>query len=102
MVSIKFCLQVDESTLPDNEALLLAYVKYFRGEKTVQEMPFARTLIAVTKGQFIFNTVKNYFKEKNILLVNIMSVATDKAPKMVDRHRGFIAFFSFRCLLRGS
>ncbi|CAI6353430.1 unnamed protein product [Macrosiphum euphorbiae] len=55
-------------------------------------MLFARTLIADTKGESIFNTIKDYFKEKNIPLVNIKSVATDGAPAMVGRHRGFIAF----------
>ncbi|VVC42718.1 Hypothetical protein CINCED_3A003924, partial [Cinara cedri] len=50
--------------------------------KIIQEMLFARTLIADTKGESIFNTVKYYFKEKNIPLVNIMSVATDGAPAM--------------------
>jgi len=83
LVSNKFSLQVDESTLPGNEALL---------GKIIQEMLFARTLIADTKGESIFNTVKDYFKEKNIPLVNIMSIATDGAPAMVGRHRGFIAF----------
>jgi len=55
-------------------------------------MLYARTLIANTKGESIFNTVKDYFKEKNIFLVNIMSVATDGAPEIVGRHHGFIAF----------
>ncbi|KAE9523112.1 hypothetical protein AGLY_016499 [Aphis glycines] len=92
LVSNKFSLQVDESTLPGNEALLLAYVRLFKEGKIIQEMLFARTLIADTKGESIFKTVKDYFKEKNIPLVNIMSVATDGAPAMVGRHRGFIAF----------
>lgn len=66
MESNKFPLQVDESTLPGNEALLLAYVRLFKEVKIIQYMLFARTLMADTKGEYIFNTVKDYFKEKNI------------------------------------
>jgi zinc finger BED domain-containing protein 5/7/8/9 len=92
LILTEFSLQVDESTLPStNEALLLAYVRFVKEGKIIQEMLFARSLIADTKGESIFNTVKDYFKEKNIPLANIMSVATDGAPAMVGRHRGFIA-----------
>lgn len=87
----EFSLTVDESTLPSNEALLLAYVRFVKEGNIFQEMLFARSLIADTKGESIFNTIKDYFKEKNIPLANIMSVATDGAPAMVGRHRGFIA-----------
>lgn len=59
-------------------------------------MLFARTLIADTKGKSIFNTVKDYFKKNNFPLLNIMSVATDRAPAMAGRHRGFIAFLNKR------
>jgi len=55
-------------------------------------MLFARTLITDTKGESIFNIVKDFFKEKNIPLKNVISIATDGVPEMVGRHRGFIAF----------
>ncbi|XP_025031038.1 LOW QUALITY PROTEIN: protein ZBED8-like, partial [Python bivittatus] len=93
LIPTKFSLQVDESTLPStNEALLLAYVWFVKEGKIIQEMLFARSLIADTKSESIFNTVKDYFKEKNFPFANIMSVATNGAPAMVGRHRGFIAF----------
>lgn len=92
MVSNKFSLHVDESALTGNEALLLVYVRFMKEGKIIQEMLFARTLIADTKSESILNTVKNYFKEKNIPLMIIMSVAIDGVPGMVGRHRGFIAF----------
>ncbi|XP_025029902.1 protein ZBED8-like [Python bivittatus] len=91
LIPTEFSLQVDESTLPStNEALLLVYVRFVKEGKIIQEMLFARSLIADTKDESIFNTVKDYFKEKNIPLANIMSVAIDGAPAMVSRHRGFI------------
>lgn len=87
----EFSLQVDESTLPGNEALLLAYVRFPNDGNVRQEMLFARNLITDTKGESIFRVVKSYFEEKNIPLKHIISVATDGAPAMVGRHRGFIA-----------
>ncbi|XP_060862357.1 protein FAM200C-like [Metopolophium dirhodum] len=65
LVSTEFSLQIDESTLPNNEALLLAYVRFVKEGKIVQEMLFARTLITDTKGESIFNIVKDFFKEKD-------------------------------------
>lgn len=78
--------------MPNNEALLLAYVRFVNKGTIVQEMLFARTLITDTKGESIFNIVKDFFKEKNIPLKNVISITTDGAPAMVGRHRGFIAF----------
>lgn len=69
--STEFSLQVDESTLQINEALLLAYVRFVKEGKIIQEMLFARSLITHTKGESIFNTVKRYFKEKNITFKKI-------------------------------
>ena len=46
----QFALQLDESTLRDNEALLLAYVK-FNNEGPKEEMLFARSLTTDTKGK---------------------------------------------------
>ncbi|CAH1973658.1 unnamed protein product [Acanthoscelides obtectus] len=72
-----FSIQLDESTLPDNAALLLAY----------EELLFARTLITDTKGESIFHVLKDYFFEKAIPLSNIISVATDGAPAMVGPYQ---------------
>ncbi|VVC43065.1 Hypothetical protein CINCED_3A015898 [Cinara cedri] len=71
----KFSIQLDESTLPDNKALLLA-----------------KNLMTDTKRESIYHTLEEYFKEKEIPMCNILSVATDGAPAMVGCHRGFIAY----------
>ncbi|CAH1991093.1 unnamed protein product, partial [Acanthoscelides obtectus] len=85
-----FSIQLDESTLPDNVALLLAYVRFIMNQKIYEELLFARTLITDTKGESIFHVLKDYFIEKAIPLSNIISVAT--APAMVGRYRGFISY----------
>lgn len=86
-----FSIQLDESTLPSNEALLLAYVRFIVEEEIHEELLFARTLETDTKGESIFNVLSNFFTEKSIPFTNIISVATDGAPAMVGRYRGFIS-----------
>ncbi|CAH1964600.1 unnamed protein product [Acanthoscelides obtectus] len=77
-----FSIQLDESTLPDNAALLLAYVRFIMNQEIYEELFFARTLVTDTKGESIFHVLKDYFIEKAIPLSNIISVATDGAPAM--------------------
>uniref|UniRef100_A0A5S6Q3P9 DUF4371 domain-containing protein n=1 Tax=Trichuris muris TaxID=70415 RepID=A0A5S6Q3P9_TRIMR len=88
----EFSLQVDESTLPQNEALLLAYVRFIKEGNLVQELLFARELVTDTRGETIYRTVEDFFKEKEIPLTNIIAVATDGAPSMLGRHRGFLSY----------
>ena len=42
LATTDFSLQLDDSTLPGNESLLLAYVRFIKDEKLVQELLFAR------------------------------------------------------------
>ncbi|KAJ7325186.1 hypothetical protein JRQ81_018206, partial [Phrynocephalus forsythii] len=44
-----FSIQLDESTLPGNEALLLAYVQFFMDQDIHEELLYARTLTTDTK-----------------------------------------------------
>ncbi|KAI6655480.1 Zinc finger MYM-type protein 6-like [Oopsacas minuta] len=80
----EFSLQIDESTLPGNEALLLAYVRYILEGIMVEEMLFARPLVTDTKGESIYKVVENFFQEKEIPMNNIIACATDGAPAMVE------------------
>ncbi|XP_040581140.1 zinc finger BED domain-containing protein 5-like [Lepeophtheirus salmonis] len=45
LAATEFSSQLDESTLPGNESLLLAYVRFVKDEKLVKELLFARQLI---------------------------------------------------------
>ena len=53
---------------------------------------FAKQLKIDTKGSTVYNAVKQFFKQKEIPLSNVVACATDGAPSMVGRHRGFIAY----------
>uniref|UniRef100_A0A5S6QTJ6 DUF4371 domain-containing protein n=1 Tax=Trichuris muris TaxID=70415 RepID=A0A5S6QTJ6_TRIMR len=87
----EFSLGLDESTLPDNEAILLAYVRFISDEQMKPEFLFARELNTDAKRETIFQVVDDFFKEKGIPLKNIVAVTTDGAPSMVGCHRGFVA-----------
>ncbi|XP_068234170.1 SCAN domain-containing protein 3-like [Palaemon carinicauda] len=87
----KFAIQLDESTLRDNEAILLAYVRFNSDEGHKEEMLLARSLVTDTKGETIFNEVVTYFQQNNIPLKNIIACATNGAPSMTGRYKGFIA-----------
>ncbi|GBP08911.1 SCAN domain-containing protein 3 [Eumeta japonica] len=65
-----FSIQLEESTLPGNEALLLAFVRFVMGEEIHEELLFAKTLTTDTK---------------------VISVATDGVAAMVGRYRGLIS-----------
>ncbi|KAJ8944608.1 hypothetical protein NQ318_011464, partial [Aromia moschata] len=106
-----FSIQLDESTLPGNEALLLAHVRFITqvykikkssvfavrpvisytcvmDQEIHEDLLFGRTLTTVTKGESIFNVPK-CFMEKAIPLSNIIS-ASDGAPARVERYRVFV------------
>ena len=100
-------MQLDESTLRDNKALLMAYVQYIHNGVSKEEMLFSKPLETDTRGETIFIAVKQFCQEKKIPIENIISLATDGAHSMIGRHRGFIAHlkravlnvFSIHCVI---
>ena len=92
LMTTEFSLQLDESTLPGNESLLLAYVRFIKGGSLCQELSFARLLETDTKGESVYRAVKDYLQKKSIPLTNIILCATDGAPSMIGRYRGFLSY----------
>ncbi|OUC49758.1 hypothetical protein D917_05088, partial [Trichinella nativa] len=68
----KFSIQLDESAFSCS-IILMEYVGYYSD----------------AKGETIFRSLEDYLKEHNVPLGNITAVATDGAPAMVGRYRGF-------------
>ncbi len=88
----QFSLQLDESTVIGNKSLLMAYVRFFDEENQPrEEMLFAEFLNTDTKGATVVQCVKQYFEAYNLPLVNIYACATDGAPAMIGRYRGFMS-----------
>ena len=92
LMTTEFALQFDESTLPGNEALLLAYVRFIKDESLANEFLFARQLETDTKGESIFRVVEQFIREKKIPVTNILACATEGAPSMTGRYRGCVAY----------
>ena len=60
----EFALQLDESTLRANEALLMAYVRYIRNGVSKEEMLFSKPLETDTRGESIFAVVKQFVNRR--------------------------------------
>lgn len=86
--SSNFSLQLDESTIRDSEALLLAYVRYIDKESFQEEMLFCESLETTTTSKDIYSKVKNYLNLHEIPIDNILSIAADGAPAMMGRNNG--------------
>ena len=58
----QFSLQLDETTLCDNEALLMAYEHYINASrKVIEEFLFAEQLEVDTKGSTVYKAVEQFF-----------------------------------------
>ena len=64
LMTTEFSLQLDKSTLPGNESLLLGYVRFIKGWLQCQELLFARLLETDTKGESVYRGVEDYFQKK--------------------------------------
>ena len=83
-----FSLQLDESTICDSEALLLAYVRYVDKEDISEEMLFCKSLETSTTAKDIFKVVYEYINENDIPFKNIVSCTADGAPAMMGKQTG--------------
>ena len=89
--SREFAIQIDESTLPGSEALVMAYVRFVNDGILIQDILFAKPLVTDTRGLSILNLLNDFLRQKAIPLANIVACASDGAPAMVGKHRGFLA-----------
>ena len=94
----KFSIQLDELTVSDNKAILMAYVRLIDdGCKLCEEMLFAKSLETDTTGLSIFEATKSWFDENQIPFENLVSCATDGAPSMLCKQNGFIGHMKKLC-----
>ena len=88
----EFNLQLNESTLLSNESLLFGFVRFVHNGVLCEELAIALSLNTDTRGETVFQEVKTYFETNAIPLTNVIACATDGAPSMISRYRGFNAF----------
>jgi len=86
MRNTEFSLQLDESTLPGNEYLLLGYVRFVLDGVVHEELAMALSMNADTRGETVFQEVKTYFEKKSDSIDQyVIACATDGAPSMTGR-----------------
>ncbi|XP_077083466.1 zinc finger BED domain-containing protein 5-like [Siphateles boraxobius] len=91
-----FSIQLDETTTMDNNVLLMAYVRYMSERDVAEDVLFAKYLSTDTRGETIFRALSDYLLENCIPIANILACATDGAPAMVGRYRGFATLLKER------
>ncbi|XP_014790030.1 protein ZBED8-like [Octopus bimaculoides] len=86
----EFSIQVEESTVVNNQCLMMVYVRYLSNDlQPCEEMLFTEKLLLDSKGASIFLTLKSFLFEHNISLSIILTCASDGAPSMIGRYRCF-------------
>lgn len=89
--TVKFSLQLDESTDVSSCSQLLVYVRYLKDESIRQEFLFCKPLEMRTRAVDVFNKVQGFFEEHDLDLTKIGAICTDGAPAMLGRKSGFAA-----------
>ena len=75
----EFSIQLDESTLPGNESLLLGYVRFVHNGVLCEEFAIALSPNTDAQGRTVFQEVKTYFETNAIALTNVIACAIDGA-----------------------
>ena len=81
--------RADETTTADNIALLMGYVRYLSGGDLKEDFLFGKYLTTDTRGKIIFTALTEFLQERAIPVTKIIACATDGAPAMASRYRGF-------------
>ena len=80
-----FTFQLDESTVRNSEAFLMAYVHFIDVGDFMEEMLFCEQLNTTTTAADIYGAYKTYMSRWNNPLKNVVSCAADGAPAMMGK-----------------
>lgn len=83
-------LQIDESTDISGKAQLLAFIRFVKDEKFLNEYLFCKDLKGTTTGKDIFELVKENISSFGLLWKNCVGVCTDGCPSMLGNKKGFV------------
>ena len=86
-------LAIDESTDITDNAQLLVYVRFLHKEKKemCEDLLGLMPLETNTRGEDIYEVIKEMLTKRKINLKQVVSVTTDGAPAMVGREKGAVA-----------
>ena len=112
-VKTKMCYSIalDEATDTNDSAQVLFFIRLITSDfQCYEELLGLSTLTERTRGIDVLNLFKEKFCKISLNLSNLVSVCTDGAPSMKDKHEGFVVLLrrelpnpdtlmSFHCIL---
>ena len=84
---------MDEATVRDSEALLMAYVRYVDNGEFIEDMLFCESLEATTIAIdiiYIYNKLKSKLDDKQIPMENMIPCAADGVPLVMGKKNGLL------------
>uniref|UniRef100_A0A0K0EJ23 DUF4371 domain-containing protein n=1 Tax=Strongyloides stercoralis TaxID=6248 RepID=A0A0K0EJ23_STRER len=91
--SLKFSIQLDETTDITKLAQLLVYVRYVYKESVEEELLFCCPMEDHTTGKKIYCKVGEFLKAEGLEWKNCCGICTDGAKAMTGKNIGFKSFF---------
>lgn len=86
-----FSIACDESCDITDEAQVVLFCRYISTEGPREELIDMISLTSQTRGEDILKGIISSLETKEINLNNIISVATDGAPSMIGKYKGFVS-----------
>ncbi|XP_013789881.1 protein ZBED8-like [Limulus polyphemus] len=87
----KISLQLNESTDISHCSQLIALVRYVKNEEVLEHILFCESLKTTTKGQNVFDLIKEFFLKHGLDMNIVGSICTGGAPAMLGNRSGFAA-----------
>ena len=84
-------LQFDETTDIKSISLLVAYVRFVKGNAIVDKFSFCQQMKKKTRAKDVFDLANAFLRENSIAWNKVGSVCTDGAPSVIGHQSGFIA-----------
>ncbi|XP_074039984.1 zinc finger BED domain-containing protein 5-like [Leptinotarsa decemlineata] len=102
-----FALQLDESTDVASCSQLLVFTRYIKDDDVKEEYLFCKSLPTTTRGEDVFQTLKEFIEENGLDWLKLIGTCTDWAPSMMGIRSGFQALvkqvapqvFGYHCLI---
>ncbi|CAH1989318.1 unnamed protein product [Acanthoscelides obtectus] len=86
-----FALQLDESTDVASCSQLLVFTRYIKDDDVKEEYLFCKSLPTTTRGEDVFQTLKEFIEENGLDWLKLIGTCTDGAPSMMGIRSGFQA-----------